>query len=498
MDGVDRRPWALHDFTLIRETNSGLWSSSVLARRNDSRERAVITYLFSAGFPDASTLECIRADTEALRWTEDPHLIRTRGYRLGPHGVAVISEAVPGLSLREILRAVRILPLEAAVVTVVQALEGIIASQEAGVLCRSITPESVMISADGLVKVEGCDWSAVVSGAGATQAGGDTHAAACLLLECLTGRPPLLGGPACDDGLPAQASTTEAGGSLRPLLRQALSQAVSPRPVRAREFAGAVKDWSTASLDTGWEARGRAELGRVVSELMGGTPPPPALVHQRRRSLRQARLASVGVALSMTVAATAVVAQEDAPQQRSLPARDSTGLHAVPKRGTIGAPAHEPSPQALSPSATTAASPAPTVQGKRVRTVPPSSGPTMRTPHEIPAPANGTLSSVRAVHIVRLRPDPAGNSIEAVVSVTATTTAPFTVTISWYDAATGGTLASPGVKSDRSWSIQLRGSRRYLVTADHPLTASVCHHGIRAQTSPPPVHDEGYRAINMC
>jgi len=161
---------------------------------------------------------------------DHPNIIRVYHFEMPKHEPFLVMDYLDGKPLSEIIASHGRLPLERCVGIFSQVCSGMQHAHESGVIHRDIKPSNIIVSTDekgvdfikivdfGIAKVS--DWEIVGGIQGVTQAGEvfgsplymspeqctakhidartDIYSAACVMYECLTGEPPLLGATALD------------------------------------------------------------------------------------------------------------------------------------------------------------------------------------------------------------------------------------------------------------------------------------------------------------
>ncbi|WP_067482069.1 serine/threonine-protein kinase [Actinomadura hibisca] len=273
--------WRVADFEEVRELGRGAQGRVVLARHVTAGTPVAIKYLTAA---DERAREQFRHEARLLGHVAHPHVARL--YRLveSEHGLAIIMEAVDGVSLREILKRYERIEPEAALTVLKGSLLGLAAAHTAQVVHRDYKPANVIVPADGnskLIDFGVATPSGTASGSGtpaymapeqwrgepATPAT-DVYAATCVFYECVTGRRPFagdltevrnghLGAPVPVAGMPNE---------LRPLVERGMAKQPGDRPASAAAFVGELEQLAQRVYGADWEQRGvRALAGAAVA-----------------------------------------------------------------------------------------------------------------------------------------------------------------------------------------------------------------------------------------
>ncbi|MGI5163568.1 serine/threonine-protein kinase [Spirillospora sp. CA-253888] len=273
--------WRISGFEEVRELGRGAQGRVVLARHATAGTPVAIKYLTGA---DEAARERFRREARLLGHVAHPHVARL--YRLveSEHGLAIIMEAVDGVSLREILERYGRIGPEAALTVLKGSLLGLAAAHTAQVVHRDYKPANVVVPADGnskLIDFGVAAPSGAAAGAGtplymapeqwrgepATPAT-DVYAATCVFYECVTGRRPFAGAVAelrrghLDEPVPVEEVPEE----LRPLVERGMAKDPDDRPAGAAAFVGELEQLAQRVYGADWEARGvRALAGAAVA-----------------------------------------------------------------------------------------------------------------------------------------------------------------------------------------------------------------------------------------
>ncbi|MFJ4283950.1 hypothetical protein [Streptomyces massasporeus] len=92
----------------------------------------------------------------------------------------------------------------------------------------------------------------------------------------------------------------------------------------------------------------------------------------------------------------------------------------------------------------------------------------------------------------------ASGAATSVVAISAETTEPFTVTITWHAPSGGGSFGPLGHNRGDPWTVTLSGSQSYTVTSQHQFDDMQCRYGVRAVSDPPAEQNQGYPVTNAC
>jgi serine/threonine protein kinase len=174
---------------------------------------------------------------------------------------AVVYESVPGGTLTQLLDGHGPLELAASLVLLEDAISGLEALHNAGVLHRNLTPDAVVVETTGavLLRDAGLTETPVAAGVlpeqrpylapevlagGAPTSAADLYAATAVFVESLGGR----------------ASKAAVRVDLRPLLTEGMAKDPSQRSATLDDFRRELDDYARATIGEGWRKDGRALL----------------------------------------------------------------------------------------------------------------------------------------------------------------------------------------------------------------------------------------------
>ncbi|GAA2435172.1 hypothetical protein GCM10010191_57240 [Actinomadura vinacea] len=273
--------WRLDGYTEVAELGRGAQGRVVLARRGTTGSYVAIKYMTGDGRRVPS-----RDEARLMASVDDPHVARLYELVEGPDGVAIVMEAVKGVSLWRLLREHGRLEPEAALLVLKGSLLGLAAAHRAGVVHRDYKPGNVIVQGDGASKL--IDFGVATragqgglvgtpaymapeqwSGAPAGPAT-DVYAATCVFFECVTGRPPYGG----DDPLALMAQHATAAvpveavpEPLRGLVAHGMAKDPAVRPAEAGEFVRELEEAATEAYGDDWERRGALVLAAGATAL---------------------------------------------------------------------------------------------------------------------------------------------------------------------------------------------------------------------------------------
>ncbi|MFB4310514.1 serine/threonine-protein kinase [Actinomadura sp. GTD37] len=276
-------PWRVEGFTEVRELGAGAQGRVVLARHAGSGAPVAIKYLVRRD-GDERAIEGLREEAVMLGRVDDPHVVRLYRFVSAERGVALVMEAVNGVSLKRILAEHGALEPEAALTVLKGSLLGLAAAHEAGVVHRDYKPANVVVQADGLSKLIDFGVAGLAGGGGGAgtpaymapeqwekrpaSPATDVYAATCVFYECVTGRRPYTGDLAALAAahLREPVPVDEVPKALRDLVARGLAKSADDRPAGAADFVAELDAVASSVFGPEWEGRGvRAMAGAAVA-----------------------------------------------------------------------------------------------------------------------------------------------------------------------------------------------------------------------------------------
>ncbi|MEO3782219.1 serine/threonine-protein kinase [Actinocorallia sp. B10E7] len=288
--------WQVPGYDELRELGGDTRGRVVLASERNGGGLRVIRYVNRAA-------DSLPREAAALERVDDPHVARIHGYVPEPDGEggALITEAVRGYGLGELLASRVALEPTAALAALKGSLLGLAAAHAAGAVHRDVKPANVMVRPDGTTGLVGFGGAVPEedggregtpaylapeqwTGAPATSVT-DLYAVTCVFFECLTGAPPYLADTEAElqqlhqNASPPIERVPEA---LRPLVLRGLAKFPAQRPLDALTFAADLEKAARRAYGRKWEKRGRASLTGLVAA-MADTGAHPVVAHVPRR-----------------------------------------------------------------------------------------------------------------------------------------------------------------------------------------------------------------------
>ncbi|OZM72559.1 serine/threonine protein kinase [Amycolatopsis antarctica] len=284
--------WQLSGYTEIERLGEGGFGRVVLARHDDSGTFVAIKYLYERYLADELYLSRFRQEAYLLQRVSSPHVVRLYQFAETPQGAAIVMEAVPGVSLRSVLRADGVLAPEAALAVLKGSLLGLAAAHEAGVAHRDYKPDNVLVGGQRESKL--VDFGlAVLDGQAGLAAGTpaymapeqwagqpgtpatDVYAATCVFFQCVTGRKPYRAeDPQALRNLHEYAPIPfgEVPEAVRGLVVRGMAKELAARPAGARAFVAELESAAAAAYGQDWEDRGLRRLAERAATLVALSP----------------------------------------------------------------------------------------------------------------------------------------------------------------------------------------------------------------------------------
>jgi eukaryotic-like serine/threonine-protein kinase len=322
--------WAVPGYTEERLLGHGVSGRVVAAVHDATGRRVAIKYLDANLVRDTEFLGHYRSVAERLISLDAPHLVRLFDFAEQPgEGAAVVMELIDGVSLREMM--VRRGPLGAAAALVVlkDSLLGLAAAHSRRVAHCDVKPDNVLIDAGGWCKLTDCglavkaDKQQPVAGTPAYLApelwhgapnvpATDIYAAAAVLCESVTGRPPFSGRLAQlrHQHESAPLPLDQLSQPLQDLIAWGMAKNPADRPPSARAYVRELGARAAAAYGPDWEDQGRRELAGRATELLplvaGAGGGSAAATRRAKRKILA--FVSVGAAVVIALGAAGAVA----------------------------------------------------------------------------------------------------------------------------------------------------------------------------------------------
>jgi serine/threonine-protein kinase len=282
-------------YTLDRGIGVDRAGALVDAHDTTTGSRVVIRLLSPALWSDPGYRRQARHDMRVLEALRHQHLLSV--IEFDDRHAAVVCEWVDAITLRQLVDVSGRLPTTAALLVFDDALAALEALHAAGIIHRDVTPTAILIDTDGtgIVRDAGVPAPSLRRGwrAGTPQymapelwagrphtVATDLYAAAGVLVDALTARPPYLGTDLTGLGvqhtqgaLPSEAVPLLA----RELVIRGLAKDPRDRPPSATHFRRDVEIAGAAFLGPAWREQGQAWLAvAVVDRLADPVPAAPA------------------------------------------------------------------------------------------------------------------------------------------------------------------------------------------------------------------------------
>ncbi|MGW1255137.1 serine/threonine-protein kinase [Streptomyces sp. NPDC002513] len=320
--------WSAPGYSEIRSLGSGASGRVALARKDETDDLVVITYLSAELVSDAANAERIRREAALLAGMRHPNIAHIDEVLDSPDGedMALVMAAVESRTLRAMLSLRRLLP-EAALATVRCALLGMAAAHERGVVLRDHNPDNVLVDAAGQCKLINIGIAAPTGEAGPllgappylapelwdgapASPASDVYAAAVTLFECLTGAQPFRGSTAELRSLHRDAPVPldQVPDPVRGLAARGMAKDPQQRYPNAQAFIDDLDATADAAHGPGWLERGLqalAEAAEVMISAPDGSAASPTGAGEPWWQSRRARFA--GVAAVVVLALLAVL-----------------------------------------------------------------------------------------------------------------------------------------------------------------------------------------------
>ncbi|HVT71456.1 MAG TPA: serine/threonine-protein kinase, partial [Trebonia sp.] len=285
--------WTVPGYTEERLLGHGVSGRVVEAVNDTTGKRVAIKYLDSSLAEDPSFSWEFRQQVEQLRSLDAAHMVRVFDYAEQPgQGAAIVMELIDGVSLREIVTRKGPLGTLTALVTLKDTLLGLAAAHSRRVAHRDVTPENVLVDAQGWCTVTDfgvavkTDKHMLAAGTPAYMApdlwngssyipATDIYAATAVFCESLAGEPPFAGRPSQlrRQHESAPVPLTQYDQAVQDLIAWGMAKNPAERPRSARAFVHEIEARAAALYGPYWEYDGRRELAQrcaAVRPLLAG------------------------------------------------------------------------------------------------------------------------------------------------------------------------------------------------------------------------------------
>jgi serine/threonine-protein kinase len=281
--------WTVPGYTQLTVLGEGGFGTVVLARHDASRRVVAIKYLHST---DEAARVQFRHEAAILHRVVSPHVTRLYAFVEAPAGAAIVMEAVPGVSLKEILEKHGVLTPEAALALLKGSLLGLAAAHDVGTVHRDYKPGNVLVQPNHQSKL--VDFGiALLSGHGGHSGGTpaymapeqwqggpatpatDVYAATCVFFLCVTGFRPFQ--ETDTDGLRqahqfAAPPVEQVPEPVRALVARGMAKDLTRRSQNAAAFVAELEAAAVAGYGKDWESTGWRRLAGHAATLLAASP----------------------------------------------------------------------------------------------------------------------------------------------------------------------------------------------------------------------------------
>jgi eukaryotic-like serine/threonine-protein kinase len=337
--------WAVPGYAEERQLGHGVSGRVVAAANERNGQPVAIKYFDASLVRDTEFLNEYRAEADRLRSLDAPHMVRLFDYVEQPgEGAAVVTGLVIGVSLREMITRRGALSPESALVVLKDSLLALVAAHSLRVPHRDLKPDNVLIDAVGWCTVT--DFGIAVKPDKQMPAAGtpeymapelwdgapsvpatDIYAAAAMLFESATGKPPFTGRPfhLREQHESAAVAVDRLDQPLPDLIGWGMAKDPADRPRSARSFLNEVDRRAGAAYGPNWEDTGRQGLAERAVELLpllagGGGGSALATRRARRKIIGFVSAAAVLLVVLVVGAAVVLSGRSDTAELSSSPA----------------------------------------------------------------------------------------------------------------------------------------------------------------------------------
>jgi serine/threonine-protein kinase len=281
--------WTVPGYTQLTVLGEGGFGRVVLARHDATSRVVAIKYLHVT---DEASRAQFRHEAAILHRVVSPHVARLYQFVETAEGAAIVMEAVPGVSLKDILARHGTLTPEAALAILKGSLLGLAAAHQAGTVHRDYKPGNVLVQPNNQSKL--VDFGIALLSGHSGHSGGtpaymapeqwqgapatpatDVYAATCVFFLCVTGFRPFTDTDterlrhAHQFAAPPVAAVPE---PVRALVARGMAKDVTTRPASAAAFVAELESAAVAGYGKDWESNGWRRLGGYAGTLLAASP----------------------------------------------------------------------------------------------------------------------------------------------------------------------------------------------------------------------------------
>ncbi len=276
-------------YTRLTVLGEGGFGQVVLARHDATSRVVAIKYLSAT---DESSRAQFRHEAAILRRVSSPHVAALYEFVESPRGAAIVMEAVPGVSLKDILAEQGALTPEAALTILKGSLLGLAAAHAAGTVHRDYKPGNVLVQPNHQSKLVDFGIALLAGHSGHTGGtpaymapeqwhGGpatpatDVYAATCVFFLCVTGFRPFGAGATeelrvAHEHAPVPVERVPA--PVRALVARGMAKDVTGRPAGAAAFVAELEKAAVSGYGKDWERNGWQRLAGYAGTLLAASP----------------------------------------------------------------------------------------------------------------------------------------------------------------------------------------------------------------------------------
>ncbi|WP_459706984.1 serine/threonine-protein kinase [Actinophytocola sp. KF-1] len=281
--------WTVPGYTQLTVLGEGGFGRVVLARHDATSRVVAIKYLHAA---DEASRAQFRHEAAILHRVVSPHVARLYQFVETADGAAIVMEAVPGVSLKEILERHGTLTPEAALAILKGSLLGLAAAHAAGTVHRDYKPGNVLVQPNNQSKL--VDFGIALLAGHSGHSGGtpaymapeqwqggpatpatDVYAATCVFFLCVTGFRPFADTDterlrhAHQYAPPPVEQVPE---PVRALVARGMAKDAAARPASAEAFVKELESAAVAGYGKDWESTGWQRLAGYAGVLLAASP----------------------------------------------------------------------------------------------------------------------------------------------------------------------------------------------------------------------------------